>query len=229
MTEIISHRGYHITKMENTVEAFSESVKLGVDWIELDVHRLQDNEWAVHHNKNTPFDKNPISSYTRKQLLDLCNSHNYKINFLEEVFEVTNNVKINIECKTNSYKAGEQLAEFITKHNRQNLDHVSSFYLNSLIGVKNYSKDIEIERLGYFLPLRKVKKEENRIKFYSVNPYYKFTTSSKIKKYHEQGLKVNVWTVNDPKTMLKLISKNVDGIITNRPDILMEILSKSKK
>ena len=42
---------------------------------------------------------------------------------------------------------------------------------------------------------------------------------------HNLGLKVNVWTVNDPKMMLAMIDYGVDGIITDRPDILRGVLA----
>jgi glycerophosphoryl diester phosphodiesterase len=41
------------------------------------------------------------------------------------------------------------------------------------------------------------------------------------------GLKIHVWTINDENTMRKLIDLGVDGIITDRPKVLNEILSKN--
>jgi glycerophosphoryl diester phosphodiesterase len=41
------------------------------------------------------------------------------------------------------------------------------------------------------------------------------------------GLKIHVWTINDVKTMEKLIDLDVDGIITDRPKLLKEVLSKN--
>ena len=41
------------------------------------------------------------------------------------------------------------------------------------------------------------------------------------------GLKIHVWTINDAHTMQKLINLGVDGIITDRPKLLKDILSKN--
>jgi glycerophosphoryl diester phosphodiesterase len=41
---------------------------------------------------------------------------------------------------------------------------------------------------------------------------------------HARGLQVHVWTVNDPAEMTALLDIEVDGIITDRPDLLKEIL-----
>ena len=41
---------------------------------------------------------------------------------------------------------------------------------------------------------------------------------------HDIGVKVIVWTVNEPATMARLLDAGVDGIITDRPDLLREVL-----
>ena len=41
---------------------------------------------------------------------------------------------------------------------------------------------------------------------------------------HHAGCEVHVWTVDDPVTMQDLLVKGVDGIITNRVDLLSEML-----
>jgi glycerophosphoryl diester phosphodiesterase len=41
---------------------------------------------------------------------------------------------------------------------------------------------------------------------------------------HDAGIKIVVWTVNEPATMHRLLDCGVDGIITDRPDLLREVL-----
>jgi glycerophosphoryl diester phosphodiesterase len=41
---------------------------------------------------------------------------------------------------------------------------------------------------------------------------------------HDSGIRVIVWTVNDPDTMKRLLDSGVDGIITDRPDLLRDVL-----
>jgi glycerophosphoryl diester phosphodiesterase len=49
---------------------------------------------------------------------------------------------------------------------------------------------------------------------------YRFTHSANIKKAHEAGLKVIVWTINTKEEAIEYKKKGVDGITSDRPDIL---------
>jgi len=55
-------------------------------------------------------------------------------------------------------------------------------------------------------------------------PYYKHLTVGLLKEAHGLGLQVHVWTVDSRSEMLRLMELGVDGIITNRPDILKSVL-----
>lgn len=57
-----------------------------------------------------------------------------------------------------------------------------------------------------------------------ISPYYRETSLSDVRRAHELGLLILPWTVNDPSVMKRLISWGVDGIITDRPDLLLQVL-----
>ena len=56
------------------------------------------------------------------------------------------------------------------------------------------------------------------------SPYYREISEADVRDVHKRGLKVIPWTVNDEETADRLISWGVDGIITDRPDILMDMI-----
>ena len=55
----------------------------------------------------------------------------------------------------------------------------------------------------------------------------KLVTKRFIKFVQSLGLKIHVWTINDENTMQKLIDLGVDGIITDRPKLLKEVLARN--
>jgi glycerophosphoryl diester phosphodiesterase len=55
-------------------------------------------------------------------------------------------------------------------------------------------------------------------------PYYKHITAGLLNEAHELGIQVIVWTVDSKNDMERLIEMGIDGIITNRPDILKDVL-----
>lgn len=57
-------------------------------------------------------------------------------------------------------------------------------------------------------------------------PYHKDVTSEEVAQAHALGLAVNVWTVNDPGDMRAMIAMGVDGIITDLPELLQEVLAQ---
>jgi len=45
-----------------------------------------------------------------------------------------------------------------------------------------------------------------------------------VRRAHDRGLRVDVWTIDDEPAMRRLLSYGVDGIMTDRPDVLAKVL-----
>lgn len=58
------------------------------------------------------------------------------------------------------------------------------------------------------------------------SPHHEDLTPASLLEAHRLGLRVIVWTVNDSKTMARLIDQGVDGIITDRPDLLRRVVEE---
>ena len=58
------------------------------------------------------------------------------------------------------------------------------------------------------------------------SPYYKELDESQLREAHDLGLKVIVWTVDDPTRMELLLDLGVDGIITDYPDRLRAVMRR---
>lgn len=64
---------------------------------------------------------------------------------------------------------------------------------------------------------------------YVFSPYFKFLKASHVDTFHKLGIKVVPWTVNEVSDMEDLINMNVDGIITDYPDLITEVGKKKCK
>ncbi|WP_433576939.1 glycerophosphodiester phosphodiesterase family protein [Nocardia brasiliensis] len=56
--------------------------------------------------------------------------------------------------------------------------------------------------------------------------YRPFTTADLVDAAHRRGMRVIPWTVDDRPTMTALLDLGIDGLITNRPDLLRAILAE---
>lgn len=105
--------------------------------------------------------------------------------------------------------------------NRTNLQ---SFDLRILEEVKSQSPDIDVAIL--------INKNESIVQKISelsckpeiISPYFKLLSQEHVSKYQEEGIKVIPWKVNKEKHLKRMIDFQVDGIITDYPNKLIEIL-----
>ena len=58
------------------------------------------------------------------------------------------------------------------------------------------------------------------------SPYFGDLTEAQLKEAHDLGLQVGVWTVNEPGDIKKMLDVGVDGITTDRPDLLRQIMAE---
>ncbi|WP_299118644.1 glycerophosphodiester phosphodiesterase [uncultured Winogradskyella sp.] len=160
---------------------------------------------------------------------------------LSEVFELVeskkSNVKFNIEIKSERDYYGiytpqpeayvKLVIDEIEKHKMFNRVNLQSFDLNILRQIRNQSPDMPIALLVD-------EDEEIWAKISSldtklpeiISPYYKLLDSIMVRNLRAEKFKVIPWTVNKREDMKQMIVWQVDGIITDYPNRLIEILKK---
>jgi glycerophosphoryl diester phosphodiesterase len=236
---IIAHRGASAYAPENTISAFEKAIEMGAIIIETDVHQTKDNVVVIMHDLSVDRTTNgeglikDISSSDFKQLSIKLQKTVLKENppTLEEaIIAINGRCQLLIELKKgNSYYPNieKHIVDLIAKYNAQSWIHtIHSFDKQTLVNVAKRDSSINLQKLIVFnLPLVSFNfdKHFNKDDFKNwegVNVYYKFCSKRVIKKIHKLGKTVYVWTVNKPRKARKLAKRCVDGIITNKPDIL---------
>ena len=80
----------------------------------------------------------------------------------------------------------------------------------------------------YHQPMEQIIEYAKTLRVDAIHPHLKLVTKDLIEKAHQNQLDVNVYTVNSPIHMRELIRAEVDGIFTDYPSLLNEIIEENK-
>lgn len=244
---VVAHRGASAYAPENTLAAIKKALAMGVDMVEIDVQLTKDKQVVLMHDltvDRTTNGKGRVRDLTFDEIRKLDAGSWFsnefageKIPTLEEVIEtIKGKCKLLIEVKRVKTKKPEieaKIVQLIDKYNAQNWCVVQSFETQVVKNIQTLDKSIECHKLVTMnisvLPLHL----DSRIKtgtiykyktVQAINPYFKMLNKRKVNKIHSRGQKIFTWTVNEQEDMKRLIDMGVDGIITNYPDRLIELL-----
>lgn len=243
---VIAHRGYDDRAPENTMISFRKAYEIGANMIELDVHLSKDGEIVIMHDTTldrTTNGKGAVKDKTLSELKQLDAGLKFnkvfegeKIPTLDEVLafakdKISVNIEIKSEAVSDNPKPGEGIEEkivnLVKKYNMDEYVMVSAFKGKALKRIKQYNPKISTGLLmltdSLFNPRTKY---AGAVKADAIHEFSKFVSKKDINKSFGYGLKENVWTVNDPNTMKSLIDKGVSGLITDRPDLALRVLSE---
>lgn len=235
MPLVIAHRGASAYAPENTIPAFELAIQQHADMLELDVQRSSDGILVVFHDETTErWDgrHRPVATCSLAELrtLDIGGAH---IATLAEVCSLAreHNIRLNVELK--ALGIGAQVAHLLHAENVAHLTLISSFSPDALrevqiadphlpraylMGTQTYSPNVRLREAWPFQALRSIDAR-------AWHPAYQLPLLSWIiPRVQRAGYQINVWTVDDLTEMRHLIDLNVDGIITNTPDVLHNML-----
>lgn len=236
---IIAHRGASAYAPENTLSAFKKAIDMGSLIIETDIHQTNDSMLVLMHDltlDRTTTGKGLIKDISSNEFKQLYIEHQNFIIMenpptLEEAIQLINGrCKLLIELKKgNSYYPNieKHIVDLIKKHNAQSwISTIHSFEKEALMNIAKRDSNINLQKLIVFkLPLVSFNFDKHFSKddynnWQGVNVHYRFCSKRLIKKLHKLNKTVYVWTVNSPRKARKFARLGVDGIITDRPDIL---------
>jgi glycerophosphoryl diester phosphodiesterase len=216
----IGHRGARAYEPENTLRSYKKALEIGVNAVELDVRKTKDNQLVVIHDadvKKTTNGKGLVSEFTLKQIKEFSTEKDEKIPTLKEALDfLDKKVKILIELKEEGVE--EKVLSLVQEGGLQKNVIIVSFIEDALRKIRELDKEVETG-----LIYAKHKNPVNsalELKANYLLPLYRFTHTANVQKAHKNGLKVIVWTVNKPEEVAEYVKKGVDGIASDKPDIL---------
>lgn len=240
----LAHRGASYEAPPNTLSAFLLAAELGADGIEFDVQLSKDGQPVVIHDFAVDATTNGHGWVYDKTLAELqaLDAGSWfdpmfageRIPTLAEVLDaVGSRLLLNVELKTPGAR-DRGLAVVVVRSlaERGLLDRavISSFNPLAIWQVKRlerraatgllYAGDLPFFlRRAWFRFL---------VRPSALHPHYKLVDGASVRRAKWQGYRVNAWTVDDLSDMWQLVWHGVDGIITNRPDLLREVLQAAQ-
>jgi glycerophosphoryl diester phosphodiesterase len=218
----IGHRGARAYEPENTLRSFKKAIEIGVDAVELDVRGTKDGQLVVIHDadvKKTTDGKGLVSELTLKEIKGFSAEKGEKIPTLKEALDfIDKKVKVIIELKELGFE--EEVLALVHKSDLQKNVIIVSFSEEALRKVK--ALDGEVETGLIYVRHKNPLKAALDLKASYLLPLYRFTHTANVEKAHENGLKVIVWTINTPEEVAAYAQKGVDGIASDKPDILTQ-------
>lgn len=253
-TKIYGHRGASQYAPENTMEAFQLAYDMGADGIEFDVQMTKDGYLVVAHDEEisrVSDGQGYIKDYTMEELrcFQFNKTHpeykSVKIPLLEEVLEhfgrensddkekgsKRKEFLFNIELKNNifAYEGMEKrVLDMVRKKTLLERTLFSSFYHKSMMILREMEPKAKIAFL-YCDGILDISDYAEKYAVDIVHPaWYFLDRGDTLISLQNKGIEVNVWTVDSGKEIRRLCDMGVNGIITNRPDMGIEIRDNKK-
>lgn len=235
-----AHRGASFDYPENTILALKEGIKSGANGLEIDVHKTKDNKLVVIHDEDierTYLGKGLVKDFTLDELRKFKNRKKLfrdniecHIPTLEEVLKLIKgkDITLNIELKTDEIHYDGIESDVISLINEYKLNKkiiLSSFNHDSIKIVKSLDSSIKTGIL-YYKPIENVINYAKSLEVDALHPDLRLVSRELIQEAHENNLKVNIYTVNNPIYMRFLIKSKADGLFTDYPELLNEILKE---
>jgi glycerophosphoryl diester phosphodiesterase len=239
----VGHRGASVRYPENTLASFRGAVEAGAGGLELDVHLTRDGHPVVMHDPKvdrTTDGFGTVSGMTLAEVrrLDVggAGRADEGVPTLREVLAAFPDVSVNIDIKDSRLPGAEEVVLGVLREagamRHVLVASVDHGVLRRFRKISDGRCDTGASRLeiGVFWGLSLLGLERLLRPAYAalqVPVTYgslRVVTPRFVRAAHSLGVRVDVWTINDPNEMRRLLDLGVDSIMTDRPEALAEVL-----
>ncbi|MEE2570335.1 glycerophosphodiester phosphodiesterase [Pseudarthrobacter sp. J64] len=239
----MAHRGFSQDGLENSMAAFRAAVGLGYRYLETDVHTTSDGVVLLFHDSTldrvtgTP---GRIADLTSAEVATARIGGREPVPTLAQLAAAFPDVKLNLDVK--DWNSVKPLARAIEDLNLYDRVLVASFSDRRRRAVQRLLKrrvassagvvtNAAFVLLGPVLPARlyrllmaRLLRNVDALQVPVRQWFVRVVTAGMVRRAHDAGLQVHVWTINDPAEMHRLLDLGVDGLVTDRADLLRDVL-----
>jgi glycerophosphoryl diester phosphodiesterase len=219
MTLKIGHRGAAGHAPENTLLALEKGIALGADLVEFDVQGTRDGHLVLIHDKRvdrTTDGRGEVAELPLNEIRKLNAGNGQTVPLLEEALNVTNGrVGIVIEIKIEGIAA--QVCSLVEAARFRNPIIYASFFHRELLEVRQTLRTAQTMALLEGMPVNLTSFAMDAQATH-VGLALDSVTKQYVDALHGKGLRIFVYTVNDPDDIRWVKSIGADGIISDFPD-----------
>jgi glycerophosphoryl diester phosphodiesterase len=235
---VIAHRGASAVEPENTLRAFERSMQMGAQMIELDLHCTRDGHVVVIHDDDLQHTTNARGRVSQLSLEDVRRADAGKgerVPTLQETLELTRGcVQLYLEIKAAA--AAQETLRIVREFQCEKEVLLASFDLEMMRRLGHEVNDMEIGLILGTPSLNPITRWREACPWIALRhfPYQTLCMQVKMcsallaRKIKQQGKKLYVWTANSQAEYARMMAREVDGIVTDRPDRLVEFLATNK-
>lgn len=224
---LVGHRGAPVYEPENTCRSFFKAIECGATAIEFDVRRTVDGIPVVIHDEGLERlvgEKKRVSEISFSELYKYKVKGKARVPTLNEVLALAKDrVALDIEIKTLGVE--EDVVDSVDEFELHDSVLITSFLPGVLKMVKNIDDSLRLGILvdewdDEYLDIA------SELEVHAILPKHDGLTRELIEKIKSAGYSIVTWTVNDPDRAWELLSMGVDGIITDDPCKLREVVRR---
>ena len=248
----VAHRGASGMAPENTLAAIERAVALRCDLVEIDVQRTRDGVLVLVHDPDLARTTDAarvlpgrapwrVGDLTYRELLRLDAGSWFspayaaeRIPTLEQAIELLRDgdTGLLLEVKKPARQPGieadiraalRRFPRFVAAAASDRRLVVQSFDHGAMRRFAALEPAVPVGLLGR-PPLRRLRRLARWAS--QVNPHHRAATPAYVAAVQSAGLSCQVWTVDRPDDMRRVLGLGVDGVITNRPDVLARTLDR---
>lgn len=229
---VIAHQGASGHLPENTLPAFARAIELGADWLELDVHLTKGELFVIHDYRLERVTdlKGSLYDLPLETLRSARVAGQFPIPTLREVLELADRrININIEIKSPATaEAVINLLDAYVTHSGWSYSQfmLSSFNQFELLTAHHLRPQLATGVIIYGVPYD-LPALTKTLGVQALVNCIEFTSRELIARTRQLGLQYLVYTVNYPDDIQRMLTWGVDGIITNYPERVRQMINST--
>lgn len=250
-----AHRGGSLLRPENTMPAFEHGMSFGADALELDIQQTRDGELVVIHDPTldrTTSGSGPVARYALDELRTVDAGYHFTpdggatfpyrgrgiaIPTLRQVFEQFPDTRINIDLKESTPDREARLWALIQEFAAEDRICAGCFTHTALVRFRRLTggrvatsasprevRSFVLAALSHTTGLW-LRPAYDALQVPDTYGSVRIVSRTTVEAAHRLGVDVHVWTVDERSHMEALLALGVDGLMTDRPDILSDVLT----